>query len=125
MCATVQPLEKDDAQEILGELVALYDRGLREPLPLPVKSAAAYAEARFKGIEVAEAERRAGQKWTSGTYPGEDEDLAHVQVWGRNTPFDVLLKASPDDAGGERTLFGALAVGLWFPLLEHEGRAVL
>ena len=123
--ATVQPLEQEYAQDILGELVALYDRGLREPLPLPVKSAAAYAEARYKGIEVPEGERRAGQKWTSGTYPGEGEDLAHIQVWGRNTPFDVLLKAPPDDSGGERTLFGELAVGLWFPLLEREGRAVL
>ena len=123
--ATVQPLEQDYALGILGELVALYDRGLREVLPLPVKSAAAYAEARFKGIEVAEAARRAGQKWASGTYPGEDEDLAHVQVWGRHTPFDELLKAPPDDAAGEPTLFGELAVGLWFPLLEREGRAVL
>jgi len=125
LCATVQPLEKDHALEVLGELVALYDRGLREPLPLPVKSAAAYAEARFKGIEAAEAARRAGQKWTSGTYPGEDTDLAHVQVWGRNTPFNVLLKAPPDGDGGESHLFGELAVGLWFPLLEREQRAVL
>ena len=123
--ATVQPLEQEYAQDILGELVALYDRGLREPLPLPVKSAAAYAEARFKGIEVAEAERRAGQKWATGTFPGEVEDVAHVQVWGRNTPFDVLHKAPPEDSGGEPHVFGELAVGLWFPLLEREGRAVL
>ncbi len=125
MGATVQPLEQQLANEVIGELVALYDRGLREPLPLPVKSAAAYAETRFKRIEVAEAERRAGQKWTTGSFPGEVEDLAHIQVWGRNTPFEVLHKAPAEDSGGEPHLFGELAVGLWFPLLEHEQRAVL
>ncbi len=125
-CATLQPLEKDDAHDILGQLVDVYDLGLCEPLPMPVKSAAEYAATRFRGTDVAEAERRAGQKWTSGTYPGEDDDLAHLQVWGRKAPFEALLKAPPDEGGsGEPHRFGDLAVRLWFPLLEHELRAVL
>ncbi len=33
-----------DAVEVLRELVAIYDAGRREPLPLPVKTSYAWAE---------------------------------------------------------------------------------
>ena len=66
-------------------------------------------------------------KWTSGTYPGEDDDQAHQQVWGRRAPFETLLApAQPDESwGGEPDRFAELALRLWFPLLGHEQRAVL
>jgi exodeoxyribonuclease V gamma subunit len=126
-CATLTPLSRDQALEQLEQLVGLYDKGLREPLPMPVKTAHEYAAARFRDADVSEARRRAGMKWTSGTYPGEDDDQAHQQVWGRRAPFETLLApAQPDESwGGEPDRFAELAVRLWFPLLGHEQRAVL
>ena len=38
-----------DAVEVLRELVAIYDAGRREPLPLPVKTSYAWAVARHAG----------------------------------------------------------------------------
>ena len=38
-----------DAVEVLRELVAIYDAGRREPLPLPIKTSYAWAAARHRG----------------------------------------------------------------------------
>ena len=126
-CATLTPLTRQQATEVLEQLVELYDRGLREPLPIPVKTAAEYASIRFGGADPSEAHARAKMKWTSGKFPGEDDDGAHLQVWGPHAPFDTLLTAlRPDEvSGGEPDRFAELATRLWFPLLEHEQRAVL
>jgi exodeoxyribonuclease V gamma subunit len=125
-CATLTPLDGGKAAEVLEQLVELYDQGLCEPLPMPVKSAAEYAAARFKDIEVVEAQRRARMKWTSGTYPGEDDDEAHLRVWGKRAPFETLLAAAgPEHPGGEPDRFAELATRLWFPLLAHEQQGVL
>jgi exodeoxyribonuclease V gamma subunit len=126
-CATLAPVTAEKAAEELAHLVELYDKGLREPLPMPVKTAEAYATNRFRDIDVAESQRRARMKWTSGSYPGEDDDEAHVHVWGRRAPFESLLQQVPPDEvwGGEPDRFAELAVRLWFPLLEHERRGAL
>ena len=58
-CATLTPLTKEQAVAVLEQLVELYDLGLREPLPMPVKSAAEYAEHRFRDAEVPERTHRA------------------------------------------------------------------
>ena len=58
-----------DAVEVLRELVAIYDAGRREPLPLPVKTSYAWAVARHAGDDP---EKAAGYRWRSGLYPGED-----------------------------------------------------
>ena len=112
---------------MLEQLVELYDAGLREPLPIPVKSAAEYAAARFGGADPPEAHAGPRRYGRQGKYPGEDDDGAHLQVWGRRVPFDTLLTAlRPDEvAGGEPDRFAELATRLWFPLLEHEQRAIL
>jgi exodeoxyribonuclease V gamma subunit len=126
-CATLPPLAASAAREALEQLVDLYERGLSEPLPLPVKSAADYAASRFGGGDITQARQQAEMKWASGKYPGEDEDGAHVQVWGRRAPLETLLTPRrPDETwGDERDRFGELAVRLWFPILEHEQRGVL
>jgi len=126
-CATLTPLAKETAVTVLQQLVELFDQGMREPLPLPVKSAAEYAEHRFRNADVQDSQYRAKQKWTSNKFPGEDEDGAHLQVWGRHAPFETLLGALPgkDSKTGEPDRFSDLATRLWFPLLEHEQRAVL
>jgi exodeoxyribonuclease V gamma subunit len=126
-CATLTPIKAQAALPVLQQLVELYDKGLREPLPMPVKSAAEYAAHRLRGAEVDDAEYRARMKWATGSFPGEDDDAAHAQVWGRRAPFETLLTATPPDEtwGGEPHRFGELAVRMWFPLLDHEKRSVL
>ncbi len=130
-CATLEPLGAAEAAVELGNLVELYDQGLREPLPLPVKTAAEYARVRLRGDEVAEAERRAAMQWTGGNYSGEADDPAHQQVWGREAPFEALTAVGATGGPGravgadEPHRFGALAVGLWFPLLQHEKQGPL
>ncbi len=125
-CATLAPLPRDVAVAVVEDLVELYDQGLREPLPLPVKSAAAYAEARLGGAEPVDAHLRAREKWATGKFPGEDDDAAHTLVWGRRAPLQVLLTPRlADDDPGEPDRFAALAVRLWAPLLGHERQAPL
>jgi exodeoxyribonuclease V gamma subunit len=126
-CATLRQIQPATASAVLGQLVELYDKGLREPLPMPVKSAAEYAAHRVRGAEIDDAEYRARMKWATGSFPGEDDDAAHSQVWGRLAPFETLLAATPPDEtwGGEPHRFGELAVRLWSPLLEHEQRSLL
>ena len=127
-CATLTPVKPAVAASVLGQLVELYDKGLREPLPLPVKTAAEYAAHRCRGADVDDAQYRARMRWASSTYPGEDDDAAHGLVWGRLAPFETLLAAAsrPDEAwGGEPHRFGELAIRLWAPLLDHEKQAAL
>ena len=78
-----------DAVEVLRELVAIYDAGRREPLPLPVKTSYAWAVARHDGDDP---EKAAGYRWRSGMYPGEDASPAHVRAWGKGARL-----VRPDD----------------------------
>jgi exodeoxyribonuclease V gamma subunit len=116
------------AQTELARLIDLYDRGMREPLPLPCRTAAAYVEALRRGEDPREA---ADGEWRSSW--GRDnwidrEDAAPeaVLVWGERA-IDALLAEPPalGEAGegwaeSERCRFGRLARRLWDPLLERE-----
>lgn len=99
-----------DALDILRDLVALYDAGRRQPIPLPLKTSYAWAEA---GHHRGDPRREAGFKWKSGRYPGEDQEPANVRVWGFGAPLDTLLAAGLDD----------YATRLWLPMLQAEGNA--
>ncbi len=126
--STLGPLEGTLAREVVGNLIDLYDRGLREPLPMAVKSSAAYAETRLAGDDPVYAARKAEQKWATANFPGEDANAAHVQVWGSGVPLSRLLLAAPgpdERWAGEPTRFGELALRLWAPLLDHEQVAPL
>ncbi len=82
------------ARDLLGDLVAMRDRGLCEPLPLPLKASFAYAKLRRTQGTVDEALRKAGWDWDDGKYPGECSDPAHVAAWGAGAGLpglDVLL----------------------------------
>ena len=57
-----------------ADLVAIYDEGRREPLPLPIKTSYAWAEAVHTH---GDPERSAGYRWKSDRYPGEDAEPAH------------------------------------------------
>ncbi len=111
----------DEPQAVLEDLVRLYDAGRREPLPLPVKTSYAWANARHNQDDPAHA---AGREWTSGRYPAEDAAPAHVRVWGPRAPLAVLMDEprADEQVEGESTRLGALATRLWLPLLRAEVR---
>jgi exodeoxyribonuclease V gamma subunit len=124
--ALIGPLDHR-AEAWLRDLVDIYDRGTREPLPLPVKTACAYAEASLtkrRGAYV-DPEWKARKEWETDRYspngiPGEDADLAHVRVFGQAAPLDCLLTPpGPDESwNDEPHRLGQYAWRLWQPLLE-------
>jgi exodeoxyribonuclease V gamma subunit len=128
--ATVGPLDQR-AEQWLRDLVDLYDRGMCEPLPMPVKTACAYAEA-------AHLQQRSGngspldkarREWETDRFSphgirGEDADAAHVQVYGEDAPIECLLTPPRADEqwNAEPHRLGRLAVRLWQPLLDGAER---
>ncbi|MGV0834036.1 exodeoxyribonuclease V subunit gamma [Mycolicibacterium thermoresistibile] len=108
------------AVELLRDLVAIYDAGRREPLPLPVKTSFAWAEARHSG---ADPQRAALYRWRSNNYPGEDQEPAHLQAWGRaGRPAwlqDLMQPLRPgEEYAAETHRLGAYSARLWLPLLR-------
>lgn len=112
------PREGEDATEILRELVAIYDAGRREPIPLPVKTSYAWAAARHGGEDpVTEARYR----WrSSDRFPGEDQAPAHVRAWGKGAPLDELMRpvGPGEECDGEDNRLGAYAARVWLPMLR-------
>ena len=113
----------EGATELLRDLVPMYDAGQREPLPLPLKTGHAWAARRRPGNDMA-VRKDAEFRWLSNKFPGENDDAAHVAVWGAGAPLDVLLgEPRPGEAyEGETTRLGALAMRLWRPMLERAKR---
>jgi exodeoxyribonuclease V gamma subunit len=121
--ARIPPVDPDSALAHLAQLIDLYDRGMREPLPLYCATSAAYAEAVAAGDDPVKAARR---EWLSDwTFDKEDRDAEHQLVLGGVRSLDELLAEPPrDDEGGwdiadERRL-GRLALRLWSGLLASE-----
>ncbi len=114
----------DGATDLLRDLVAMYDAGQCEPLPLPLKTG------KRLGIPSAGpgndfgVRKDAEFKWLSNRFPGENDDAAHVAVWGADAPLEVLLgEPRPgEEYAGEATRLGALAMRLWQPMLERARR---
>ena len=120
------PLSAADATAALDEFVALYRAGLQSPLPLPVKTAAAYAERRNHS-DAPTARDGAARDWLTDRFPGEQEDAEHALVWGEKAPLTVLTTQRPRDGEGgpgwhrdETDRFGLLARRLWGRLLDAE-----
>jgi exodeoxyribonuclease V gamma subunit len=112
------------ALSCLAVLIDLYDRGMREPLPLACDASGAYAQAAAAGRS---AEAAARKEWESARYPKEDRQPEHVLVYGRVVSFDELLDESPraDEqgdgwAGADGTRFGGYARRLWDGPLARE-----
>jgi exodeoxyribonuclease V gamma subunit len=97
----------DSAVSLLADLVAMYDEGRREPLPLPVKTSCAWAEA-VHGH--GDPEQAAGYRWRTDRYPGEDQAPAHVRAWGSNAWLRVLIDKGLD----------GYARRLWLPMLQAQ-----
>jgi exodeoxyribonuclease V gamma subunit len=107
----------------LAVLLDLYDRGMREPLPLACESSAAYAHAAAAGNPEGEARKR----WKSGyDFDNEDRDPEHLLVHGGQITIEKLLADPPraDEQGprweAEPTRFGRYALRLWDGLLARE-----
>ncbi len=113
---------EQSATDLLRDLVAIYDAGRREPLPLPVKTSYAWACARHAGDDPESAAKRA---WKSGRYPGEGEDKAQVRAWGRGAWLaDLMQPLRPgEEYAGEDNRLGAYAARLWLPMLKVKGGA--
>ena len=69
----------------LAELVAIYDAGLREPLPLPLKTSYAWAVSRRTRDDP---EREAQFHWAGGEF-AENGDDAHARAWGERAPLST------------------------------------
>ncbi|OBH56294.1 exodeoxyribonuclease V subunit gamma [Mycobacterium sp. E2479] len=117
-----RPSDAEQAVKELRELVAIYDAGRREPIPLPIKTSYAWAAARYGGEDpVAEARYR----WKSGDrFPGEDQAPAHARAWGRGAALEVLMAPvrPGEECDGEDNRLGAYSARVWLPMLRAERR---
>ena len=105
-----------DALAQLEILIDLYDRGMREPLPLSCDASAAYAQGGAAAADKA---------WTSTfDYPKEDRQPEHLLVYGGSVPLSELLAPAPREDEGwyedETSRFGVYARRLWDGLLARE-----
>jgi len=108
-----------DAAKHLADLVDLYDRAMRAPVPLYTRTSAAYVEG---------GERAAKGEWESTfEWDREDRNPEHVRLLGGSPTFAEIFRPPPlDDEHGpdwdptEQTRFGRYARRLWGPLLELE-----
>ena len=134
--ALVSPMPDDDARTLLRDLVAVMERGQREPLPLPVRTSLAFAEEFAigeRGGSQADPDAKARAEWVTprfndSGFPKEDGDQWHVRAWGEAAPYDVLAAPllrdeEPDevsDGGRAPHRLGHYALRVWSPLLSHE-----
>ena len=109
----------------LATLLDVYDRGMREPLPLAGLASAAYAQAAARGANAEVAGRNAWQ--SAWNFDKEDKELEHQLVLGGVRTFAELLEEPPrpDEQGegwepAERTRFGRYARRMWDGLLARE-----
>jgi exodeoxyribonuclease V gamma subunit len=114
----------DRAREHLDRLVEVYRLGLTRPLPVPPRTACAYAEKRSSGSNPGNAAQLAGKEWlTKGNARswGEYDDGDHRRCDLRSLD-DLLADPPVPDLpyADEPHLFGQLARTIWTPLLERE-----
>ncbi|WP_110181358.1 exodeoxyribonuclease V subunit gamma [Nocardioides solisilvae] len=98
--AQVSPLAEPDARRWLRDLVDVHERGLREPLPVPPRTALAWAEERCHQLRGREADpdAKARREWETprfndSPFPREDADRWHVRAWGEQAPYEQLARA--------------------------------
>ena len=109
----------------LEALVGLRELGMREALPIPSLTSAAYAQAAATG---ADPESAADKAWTSGfNFDGEDVDPDHQRAFGGIRTLGDLLQGHPRAGehgegweAAEPSRFGRYARRLWHELLAAE-----
>jgi exodeoxyribonuclease V gamma subunit len=113
------------ARAELAVLVDLYDRGMREPLPMFCQTSAAYADATRQGQDGYTA---AVKEWeTEWSFDKEDREPEHQMAFGGVLTLSQVLDIAPGDgeAGegwleAEPSRFGRLARRMWEGLLGRE-----
>ncbi|WP_338749064.1 exodeoxyribonuclease V subunit gamma [Janibacter alittae] len=116
------PLPREAARSHLSALIDLYALGLSAPLPLPVKTAHAWARVVERNPTMTRVATTKGRsEWeptrmrNGGVIPGEQDDAWWQLVHGSEAPFAVLL----DDVAGPDTNLAALAPTVWGPALTN------
>jgi exodeoxyribonuclease V gamma subunit len=116
---------REAALSQLEVLIDLYDRGMREPLPLACEASAAYAQATAVGKDAQEAALGAWE--TTFGWDKEDRQPEHLLVYGGAISLPELLDEAPravEQGDGwdetEPTRFGRYARRLWDGLLSRE-----
>lgn len=111
------------ARTWLLDLVETYDQGMREPLPIPLRTAHTWvtAERRRDGS----GDDQATREWEGGAdrpVPGEREDRSHVLVHGAGSSFRELRGEPRSDERWNDAphRLARYATRIWTPLLEHE-----
>ncbi len=116
------PLPAAAARSHLAELVDVYTLGMSTPLPLPVKTAMAWAESVHRSpTRTRVARTRAAQDWEPArlkdgrVIPGERDDGWWRRVHGPDAPFEALL----EPVSGPGTDLPTLAPRVWGPALDN------
>ena len=129
--AWIDPLGDDAAARLaaarseLAVLMDLYDRGMREPLPMFCLTSAAYAQTAAQGQD---GHAAAVKEWeTEWNFDKEDREPEHQMAFGGVLTLAEVLGIAPGDgeAGegwleAEDSRFGRLARRLWDGLLARE-----
>lgn len=118
----VGPIPEPVARQALDLLIAIYDAGRREPLPLPGKASYAWAQAWHTHDDPLPAAER---KWSPAKWSGENAEPSQVRVWGEHAPLSRLLEQKPragEECDGQESRLGALSVRMWGPMLKAEAR---
>ena len=124
----IGPLAQHEAEQWLRELVALFDAGQCEPLPLPVKTSLAWAEEhrRVRAGSDGDPDVKARAEWETprfndSGFPREDADPWHVRAFGEHADYTLLAAPVRDGEDGPHRL-GHHAWRLWAPLIDggHE-----
>lgn len=115
------------ARGCLELLIDLYDRGMREPLPIFCAASAAFAEATVAGGDPERAGRKEWETPFGATFDSDDRDVENVLVLDGELTFDELLdpEVRDDECGPDwddlpKTRFGRYALRLWGELLARE-----
>ncbi len=124
----IGPLAQHDAEQVLRTLVAIYDAGQREPLPLPVRTSLAWAEEHrhVRAGSDGDADAKARGEWETprfndSGFPKEDADAWHVRAFGEAADYTLLAApVRPGEDGPHR--LGHYAWRVWGPLIDggHE-----
>ncbi|WP_200800236.1 exodeoxyribonuclease V subunit gamma [Jatrophihabitans endophyticus] len=109
------------ARDVLAEIVALRDAGLREPLPMALVSSAEYAQRRHRGDDVADARQAAQDAWDNARWGDhENAEPEHQLVFDGRRSWTRLTAEHDTGFPDETTRFAVLARRLWTPLLAAE-----
>ena len=124
----IAPMAQHQAEQRLRELVAIYDAGQCEPLPLPVKTSLAWAEElrRVRAGSDGDPDLKGRAAWETprfndSGFPLEDGDAWHVRAFGEHADYTLLAAPTRPGEDGPHRL-GHYAWRLWAPLIDggHE-----